>query len=325
LAKGRGHGKRRRKSGSRKRRVSGPVTYELDRFSLHDLRSWKKANASIAQYHTRVYYELEAQRQIYRKELLAGLRDARVQEFEVERWVRMVDYRYSTQPLSAAGSIRSIGGRFNFGEGLNRKLSPFHGLYIAEDPETATLEFFGGSRNGLTAEELALTPRKSYASICLSGTLSNVLDITDSRNLKSFCEAYRHFRINPEYKKLLAGTKIAPLSIATDPKNLLMTIQSQNWKEFGAQLGIPSNSQVFGQLAFEAGYDGIIYSSTRGPGRCACILVENLQHSETSISIADPIPTSETIQTLDSSTWPKLIAPTSLGKLAARALRRLVN
>jgi hypothetical protein len=319
---------RRRGSGKRRRiknRKSGPVTYELDRFTLHDIRSWKKANKSIAEYHTRVYYELEAQRQIYKKELIAGLREARMETLSIERWVRMVDFQYSSQPLSAAGSVRSIGGRFNIGEGLNPKLNPFHALYLAEDPETATIEFFGGNRDGLSAQDLALTPRKSYSSVCLSGELHNVLDITTARNLRSFCDAYRHFKINPEYKNLLTGTRISPLGIATDPKNLLKTIQAVNWREFGIQLGIPGNSQVFGRLAFEAGYDGIIYQSTHGAGRCACIFVENFQHSETSISIADPVPFAETIAILDSTTWPRLISPPSIKKAASKVLRRLIN
>jgi hypothetical protein len=237
----------------------------------------------------------------------------------------MVDYQYSDQPLSAAGSIRSIGGRFNVGEGLNPKLNPFHGLYIAEDPDTAFREYFGDARNGLAALDLALTPRKSYSSVCLSGVLHNVLDVTTPAQLKSFCEAYRHFTINPRYKNLLAGTNIRPLTIAADPGMLLHTMQAANWRELGMQLGIPSNSQVFGRLAFEAGYDGIIYQSARKGRRCACIFLENLKHSETTISIADPVPSTETIVTLDSTTWPKLISTPTLRKVASRAIRRLVN
>ena len=319
--------KRRYKRRGRKkgRPPSGPVSYELDRFTLHDLRSWNKANKSIAEYHIRVYYELEAQRQLNRKQLNAALRDARLDSFEIDHWVRMVDYKYSLQPLSAAGSIRSIGGRYNIGSGLNPKLNSFHGLYIAEDAETAFREYFGEPRGALGVLDLALMPKKSFASVFVSGTLHNVLDVTSAKRLRSFCSAFRHFTINPSYKNLLAGTNIKPLSIAIDPSILLRTLEAQNWRELGMQLGIPSNSQVFGRLAFEAGYDGIVFQSARNGKRCACVFLENLTHSETNLSLADPAPSDDTIATLDGTTWPKLIAPPDQRDRKSRAIKKQAN
>ena len=58
-------------------------------------------------------------------------------------------------PLSPAGSLKGIGGRFNIGNDLDRaRNQAFGSLYLAENVETAFSEYFGGShsemRNGLT-------------------------------------------------------------------------------------------------------------------------------------------------------------------------------
>lgn len=96
--------------------LSATISYTLDRFSIDDLRAWHRGSRAIEEYQLRVFHELEAQRQLYRKELFSTLREARLSiTLYLDRWVRLVDHRYSNQPLSAIGSIRSIGGRFNMG------------------------------------------------------------------------------------------------------------------------------------------------------------------------------------------------------------------
>ncbi len=235
----------------------------------------------------------------------------------------MLDFRYSDQPLSAVGSIRSIGGRFNIGEEL-RESAPFHALYIAEDADTAFREYYGMERserrNDLTPLDLALTPKTSFACVNVSGTVTNVLDITDANRLKALAAIFATFRIDPRLKKLLRRTSLKPMEIVRDPKTLLRSMQIQRWRELGMQLAIPTNSQILGRLAFEAGYDGILYTSVRGNGRCLCLFVENLTHSETFVELSDPAPRSDMITALTSDTWPKLVTPISVTKAAARLL-----
>jgi hypothetical protein len=298
------------------------VSYTLDQFSLDDLRHWQRKSRSIEEYHLRVYHELEAQRQLNRGELLKALKEAkRPSPLSLERWVRMVDYKYSSQPLSAAGSILGIGGRFNIGQDL-RQSAPFHALYLAEDADTAFREYYGMAREErrtkLTPLDLALTPKKSFACVNVSGAATNLLDITDAKHLKKFCDAFANFRIDPKLRELLRGTSLPEMQIVRDPKVLLKTMLLQSWRELGMQLGIPSNSQVFGRMAFEAGYDGILYNSVRGDGRCLSVFLENLTHSETVLRLSDPPPSSETIAELNSDTWPRLVTPFSLAKAAAR-------
>ena len=59
------------------------------------------------------------------------------------QWVRIVTYQYSLEPLSYAGDLRDIGGRFKAGAELeNGTLKPRPALYIAENLETAFREKF---------------------------------------------------------------------------------------------------------------------------------------------------------------------------------------
>jgi hypothetical protein len=71
---------------------------------------------------------------------------------------RIVDYRYSLDPLSTAGSVRNDGGRFNIGAALSPgAFTAFPALYVAEDYPTAFLERFGSR---LLTGEVARQPRE---------------------------------------------------------------------------------------------------------------------------------------------------------------------
>lgn len=321
-------GHRRNRASRRSRKGGKDVSYTLDRFTINDLRHWQSGSRAIKEYHLRVFHELEAQRQLYRGELLNALKGAKHQSvFSLQRWVRIVDYKYSNQPLSAAGSVKSIGGRFNVGEDLGGQYSPFHALYLAEDTDTAFREYYGLARNEtrgrLTPLDLALTPGKSFTCVNVSGSVANLLDITEPKHLKALCEVISKFVINSKFRDLLRGTSVQPLSIVRTPKLLIKSLLYSGWRELGMQLGIPSNSQVFGRIAFEAGYDGIVYESARGDGRCLCLFLENLTNSETVLKLADPAPSEDTVIELSSATWSKLVTPFSFRKAASRLLAEL--
>jgi RES domain len=317
--------KRRRKGSRRKPPKKGgePVSYTLDQFNIGDLRTWQRASHAIEEYHLRVFYELEAQRQLYRSEIFNALKEAKHPSlFALERWVRFLDHAYSNQPLSAVGSVRSIGGRFNVGEDLSRILAPFHALYLAEDPDTACREYLGlamnESRGRLTPRDLALTPKKSFSCVRVSGVVANLLDITDPKRLKPFCDAIAKFVINSDSQELIRSTTLSPMTVIQTPQVLMETLLSLRWRELGMQLGIPSNSQVFGRIVFEAGYDGIVFKSARGAGRCLCIFLENLTHSETVLKLPDPAPSLDTVTELSATTWAKLVTPSNLKRAASR-------
>ena len=322
--------KRPRPSTRRKNPIKGggPVSYTLDQFNINDLRAWQRASRAIEEYHLRVFYELEAQRQLHRSELFNALKEAKHPSlFPLDRWARFLDHQWSNQPLSAVGSVKNIGGRFNIGDDLRQKFPPFHALYLAEDPDTACREYLGlalsEKRGKLSPLDLALTPTKSFSCVRVSGVVANLLDITETKRLRPFCDAIGKFVINADSHYLIRNTKLSPMNIIRTPDILIETLLSPTWRELGMQLGIPSNSQVFGRIAFEAGYDGIVFKSTRGNGRCLCVFLENLTHSETLLKLPDPAPSPETVTELSAATWTKLVTPFSLKRAASQIIAAL--
>jgi hypothetical protein len=83
----------------------------LDAFTERDLEVWETRSIDLQSYHDRVYYDLERQRVARYEELCVALRAAPAREVQVDRWVRVTDWRWSLTPLSAAGSLNGIGGR----------------------------------------------------------------------------------------------------------------------------------------------------------------------------------------------------------------------
>lgn len=130
------------------RRPQRPATprndpYLLDEFSHQDLSTWKRNSALLQEYRIKQFYELQSLRELHRDQLIQALRDQGDCRETLAGWTRIVDYKYSLEPLSAKGSLRA-GGRFNIGTDLDAaQLAPFPALYIASDYPTAYAERFG--------------------------------------------------------------------------------------------------------------------------------------------------------------------------------------
>jgi hypothetical protein len=95
---------------------------------------------------------------------------------DVTNWARVTDWRWNLTPLSAAGSLNGIGGRFNIGNDLDRaRNQAFMCLYLAENVDTAFAEYFGGSLSstttGLSLSEFALRRASSFTTFLLRGQL----------------------------------------------------------------------------------------------------------------------------------------------------------
>lgn len=91
---------------------------ELERFTDADLRTWKRQAEDLERYHVQLFFHLEGQRALCHEDLCDALRQSAPASIVVDRWARIVDYKYSLQPLSAAGSLVH-GGRFNIGGDLD--------------------------------------------------------------------------------------------------------------------------------------------------------------------------------------------------------------
>lgn len=148
----------------------------LDAFTALDIEDWQKTGAAVTEYEVRRYHELETLRQLYKDELIAALAPVEARSIELDRWCRIVDYRYGDNPLSATGSFKR-GGRFNIGRDCDRcSAERFPALYLAEDHATAITEKFGAANKaaGLTGSDFALRDTQSYSYVRVSGRLERV-------------------------------------------------------------------------------------------------------------------------------------------------------
>ena len=116
---------------------------ELDRFSEKSLQQWQTASRDLDEFQDSLHFGPEPERRRYRAELIASLNSVGGVELSLRNWSRLVTYQFSMNPLSAAGSLHDIGGRFNAGIDLDSQtLDPWPALYLAEDYETAFREKF---------------------------------------------------------------------------------------------------------------------------------------------------------------------------------------
>lgn len=302
---------RKKRSGKKASQIPHTETrIHLDRFSQEDLRTWERSAYGINEYHTRLYYHLESLRSLNREKICESLQSSDPISIELENWARIVDYKYSLEPLSAIGSLRK-GGRFNIGKDLDPgKFPSYPALYIAEDYETAYIEKFGAPSvahgNELPGNEFALRTESSFTAVRISGRLNNLFDVSYAANLKSFAKIIEGFKIPDDLKSLGRSLGIKQPWLISKPGDLKKSILAKDWLAWPTQLTIPANSQVFGRLINDAGFEGILYPSARASGKCIAVFPENIAGSESEVILSDTTPEGVLYTSLDSRTWDKL-------------------
>jgi len=236
-------------------RLDTPDAFLLDEFSHRDLRTWKRESTLLNQYRFKQFYELESLREIHRSELSEALRShAQVSE-NIKGWIRIIDYRYSLEPLSAKGSIEK-GGRFNIGKDLNVDLfAPFPALYLASNYETAYAERFDTPAPGaeLQPHELALRKSNSFTNVALKGQIDGLFDLREPSSLEEFARIIGRFRMNKELQQIARQLDMKGPLLIQNAKDLHESLLG-NWREMPKQYGLPSNSQVFARFLKQTGF-----------------------------------------------------------------------
>jgi len=279
---------------------------ELDRFTESSVEKWNEISADLDELNDVLHFNLEPERRRRRPQLLDALRQINPVEFELENWVRIVDFQWSLEPLSAAGSLTYIGGRYNAGQDLDRNtLEPWPTLYIAEDYQTAYREKFqisaDHSVDGLSAEELALDPGKSHSTVFLKGKLSRIFEISP-QNLGPVAQILGRIKMPERAEKIKKKLKIQPqdLRMVTSGKQLYEIMVVHNWRILPVQFGLPSPTQILSELIKAAGFEGIAYPSSKNGGRCLAVFVDSLA-TGSFVEIKDSAPKG-VISRLDDST-----------------------
>lgn len=299
----RGHGWERRQL---------PLTL-IDQFTLAAIQAGKQFDKRIKLFYWRLHSELAYQRSEVLDKIHKTLLASAVENWKFKNWQRTVKVRWLLKPLSAGGSLASPGGRFNIGE-IESTFPTFPALYVASDKETALQEVLGQDQNtkgGLTSYEVALKKPDSIAFFSMSGCVQTVIDLGQPDRLEPFLHLIKEFRLSPDLSKL--GRELAkdmklppPRFVITTLKELLPVLLAPNWRELPIQIGVPSTSQIFGQLVVESGVEGIVYSSKFNDHPCAVIFPQAFAGSSSYVALDDDQPRKDVIPRLDRDTWPRL-------------------
>lgn len=206
----------------------------LDSFTEFDLEFWDTRSVDAARYGNNVYFDLEKQRVAHHDELVAAVRDAGGVEVPVDGWVRITEYQWCLAPLSAAGSLKRIGGRFNIGEDLDLRAKPFPALYIAHDYDTAMQEYFGGppSASALSAHEMMLRRPNSFATFVIDGHLHNVFDLRELPRLDAFVSIIKRFTLTKETREFARRNGLAARKLVRSSRELhdRVLASSNDWR-----------------------------------------------------------------------------------------------
>lgn len=285
---------------------------ELDRFSEASLEKWNEASQDLDELNASQYFGTEPERRRHRSELLDALRGVGPVPFQFSTWVRAVTYRFSLAPLSSAGSLQDIGGRFNAGVELDEKtLAPWPALYIAEDFETAFREKFQLASdslvNGLTPQDMALQPGASMSVVQFRGRLSEVFDLTSSASLAPAAKIFRRIEMPAKSKRLMKklGLRDADFFMLKTARQLFDAVLKENWRAYPRQFGLPAASQTLAELIRAAGYEAILYQSSKGPGKCLAVFPDRLLRGSF-VELADAAPQGVKHERLDNATAAEL-------------------
>jgi hypothetical protein len=258
------------------------------------MAEWQAHARAQSDYQYALFFDLEAQRATRHAELCAALRSQPAIVVDLEGWCRLVNFKHSLAGLSPAGSLKRS-GRFNFGEDIDpARFTPFPALYLAEDFETAFREYhglsFGHRTDGLTPEELSLEDDGSWVTLRIRGHVNNVFDATKTRNLRQFSSVISKFKLSDRVRQAESVAQRGPTTLIRGADQLMQSLQDPNWRSLPIHFDIPSNSQLFGKFLVDAGYEGVLYRSTRSSKRCLAVFTRQLANSDSSIALHEDRP-----------------------------------
>lgn len=290
---------------------------ELDRFSEESIERWNELSADLDELQDVLHFNLEPERRRRRPALLEALRRIEPVSMLLENWSRIVDYQWTLHPLSAAGSLTYIGGRYNPGIELDGcTFAAWPALYLAEDHATAFREKFqleqGQKVEGLTAEELSLSAGKSHTTVVLNGKLSRVFPFNPT-SLGPVAREFAKIKMPGRVEQIKKKLKIKPddLRMLTTGKQLHDVAAVHNWRILPIHFGLPAPSQILAELIRAADFEAIAYQSSKGSGVCLAVFVDRLAPGSF-IEVVGSAP-GGAVTRLDSSTADELAGWAQLG------------
>ena len=262
-------------------------TIILDSFYEENLKTWDEASKDLDELADLLYFGTTPGRQRFKEQLINAAKSTAGIKIEKNNWLRIVTYKYSLSPLSEAGSLINS-GRFNIGKNIEKNAQTVWGaIYIAEDHETAYREKFQvkieDETPGLKPEELSLVKENNISSVNIKFNLQNIFDLTEQSNLSHIANVLSKIKIpdgaqelNKKINRKRKLAKIPAIKMIKSSKALFESIFESNWNLLPTIYEIPSNSQITAEIIKLAGFEGIIYQSTKSNGKCIAIFRDNL-------------------------------------------------
>lgn len=212
-----------------------PPLVFLEEFTQGSLARWRAAGRNLERFSHDLFFALEARRAKYSAELIDAVRSATTKRFESSGWARLVNWQFTNQPLSMAGSVRGDGGRFDVGSALDpATYTPFPALYVAKSTFQLRFERFGIDASsfirGLTAHEFILRRESSFSHLAVNLWLENVLDVGDLSKLKPVSDILKKIRLPSRIAKAARQLRLRPPALIRTASGLQSQILSPNWR-----------------------------------------------------------------------------------------------
>lgn len=281
--------------------------YSLDQLSDEKILKLKDLGDQYIKFHWDYYNDLVYQRSKLSDDIKQALLAASKQGLNFSKWSRVLRYKYSHLPLSVAGSLKKIGGRFNLGDINSPQAATFPALYIAEDFKTGIQEYLSQSIDFAhldKAYESALAKPNSFTNLILKGKLEYYVDLNEPKRLNEFVNIIKQVKLSDHLKDRAKkiGEKI---NLIGDVKLLIDTLLIRNWRLWPMQFDVPASSQVFGQLVADAGIEAILYPSQFTGKNCMAIFLQNFPETDSCIRLEDDSPPGVKIKHVDGAIWKK--------------------
>ncbi|CAM3007330.1 RES domain [Legionella steigerwaltii] len=279
------------------------INHLLESGSIKGLQEAKRLTEKHIRYRWKEYSELAQQRHEIQDKIKKALIQTCVPQ-TIDHWQRAVKYKYGLHPLSTAGSLTDIGGRFNTGKEVNTEVPSFSGLYIAQDKDTALQEHLGQIPNDkLTPREIALTNPASETIVSISGKLDKIFDLTKEETLEPFVKLIKKFKLSLELQTMAKELGLKAAKLINTQQKLMGSLLDPDWRKLPRLFDIPANSQIFGYLVFSAGIEGILYPSKLTQSPCLVLFPKNFPDTDSFIQLDDETPHDKVPNRIDGSNW----------------------